>query len=886
MKKIYFKSIIKSIYTSINRFLAIMLITSLGVGFLTGLTSSTPDMQISVNKFYNDNNFMDINILSSMGLVDDDLRQIKTINNLEKVTPCYTLDIYLNGPNMKTYSTRLHSLNDFKHGTNTGKLVKGRYPTKKGEILIEGRRNIKDKLDINDILEISTQNINNLDILEPKNLKIVGIINTPTYFSYEKEPTTIGNGNLDLIIYLMDNNFKSDIYTNVMLTIKHTSNLNTFSERYNNTIEEVKQKLEQIKITQTAKRYNNIKNEALKELNQYKLDFDTQKLQQSENLLKIKQLYGTNSNEYTLLKNKLEDYTKQFDKIYAKKNEDINNLEYPKWFIQDRHDNISFESFKLNTEKVNDIAKIFPVFFYLVAILVCLTSMTRMIEEERMLIGTFKALGYSKTLISIKYLFYASLASILGAFMGVLIGSKLFPSVIWNAYEMMYILPPLITKLNVDIILLSSIVMILCIILSTLYVCLSSLKELPAKLLLPRVPKIGKRIFLEHINFIWKRLSFTQKVTARNIFRYKKRFFMTIIGIAGCTSLLLTGFGVRDSIHDIIEKQFGDIFKYNFILNIKQNTDNNNSPLLYDTLNDKNLVTNYVKMYQKNVIVESDNSSYIANSKITVIQNNDINNFIKLKNSKLDKDIIYDSKSIIITKKLAEKLKVNIGDNINITDNKKNINLKITDITDNYVYSYIYISQENYNKYFNKQIYYNMIIGTYNTTKINNHNILAKNTLSEDNVNFINFISDTKVSFRNLLKNIDYIVIVLISSAALLAFIVLYNLIDINISERTKEIATLKVLGFYHHEVARYIYKETIILSIIGSLLGLLGGIYLHKFVVLTAEAEDMMFGRNVYTTSYIFSFGLTILFSLVIELFMNKKLKNINMIESLKANE
>lgn len=886
MKKIYFKSIIKSIYKTLNRFLAIMLITALGVGFLTGLISATPDMQMSVNNFYNKNNFMDINIISSIGLQKEDINKIKSISDVEKVIPSYTLDLYLNGPNLETYSTRLHSLNDYNSGINIGKLVKGRYPTKKGEILIEGRRNIKGKLDINDTLELSKQNIKNSNILDTNIFKIVGIINTPSYFSYEKEPTTIGNGNLDLIIYLMDSNFESDLYTNATLTIKHNSKLNTFSKSYDNIVNNVKQKLEKIKDTQVTIRYNQIKHKAIKEINQFKLDFDNQKLQQSENLLRIKQLYGINSNEYISLKNKLDMYIEQFNKIYTEKNEEINNIEYPKWFIYDRHNNISFESFKLNTEKVNDIAKIFPVFFYLVAILVCLTSMTRMIEEERTLIGTFKAIGYSDKLISFKYLFYASSASVLGSLIGVIIGSKLFPSVIWNAYEVMYILPPLLTKLNINIVLTSSIIMILCIVFSTLYICLISLKELPAKLLLPRAPKVGKRIFIEHIHFIWKKLSFTQKVTARNIFRYKKRFFMTIIGVAGCTSLLLTGFGLRDSIHDIIEKQFGEIYKYNFILSTKQNTDKNNSPILFDILNDNELVTNYTKMYQKNITVKSGNSSYKAKPKITVIENNNIDNFIKLSNSKYNKNIIYNSKSIIVTKKLAEKLKINIGDSINIIDNENNIKLNITNITDNYVYSYIYISEELYKKHFNINPNYNMIIGISNNPTINSSNIIAKKILLDDNVNFINFLDDTKNSFKNLLKNIDYIVIVLILSAGLLAFIVLYSLIDINISERTKEIATLKVLGFYQNEVARYIYKETIILSTIGSIIGLLGGIYLHRFVVITAEAEDMMFGRNIYLTSFIYAFGLTLIFTIVIELFMNKKLKNINMIESLKANE
>lgn len=558
---------------------------------------------------------------------------------------------------------------------------------------------------------------------------------------------------------------------------------------------------------------------------------------------------------------------------------EIADLEMPKWYVLDRNSNVSYLSFAVNVEKVADIAGVFPIFFFLIAALVTLTTMTRMVEEERTQIGTLKALGYKKPVIISKYIIYCGLASILGCVAGLLFGFRLLPKVIWNAYRSMYALPDLLGHFLWEYALPVSLIAILSTVLVTGYVSIKTLEEKPSTLMLPRAPKPGKRIFLENIKFVWSRMKFTHKSTARNILRYKRHFYMTVTGIAGCTALMLTGFGLLDSIGKIANTQFEDIFKYDLTIQLKDEEKDN---ILNDFLFSNEV---YSEAMTDTVYIDHEGDELAATAIIPKDPNN-INDVISLKN-RLDGSLIsFDSSSVIMTEKLAETIGLKVGDKF-IIKNEDDIEAEfvLTDITENYVGIYLYINSSDYFDAFGEEIEYNTIMVDSNIEE----GVLMDETIEKllsGSIMSAEPLSQLKKSFDSLLTNIKFIVTVIVLSSGSLAFIVLYNLTNININERRKELSTLKVLGYHRGEIAAYVFRESSILSIIGTIAGLFLGVLLHSFVIKSVEASNLMLGRNISTTSYILSAALTLVFSLIVNLFMTFKLKKIEMVESMKAIE
>ena len=566
---------------------------------------------------------------------------------------------------------------------------------------------------------------------------------------------------------------------------------------------------------------------------------------------------------------------------------ELDDLDVPEWYILDREDVVSFVSYKGNTDKVAAIAKVFPLFLFLVAALVALTTMTRMVEEERGQIGTLKALGYGSGAIMFYYIAYATLASTLGSILGMIIGFYSLPVVISQAYKMMYTLPATETVFRWNYALVIAPIAILCTAVATLWACLSTLKERPARLMLPRAPKAGKRILLERVPFLWNRLKFTQKVTARNIFRYKKRLFMTVIGIAGCTALLLTGFGLRDSISDIVEKQFGELYQYDFTVNLKNGDvwqENADVRAIFD---DSDAIANHLLMHIEsgNVLVGSEKQSvsiYVPEDNAALKQN------ITLRERKSGNDVAFADDSVVLTEKLCELLGLSVGDSFTLRDSDgKEASLTVTGITENYVSAFAFVANGVYEKAFGAApAYSHMLARCAGEVTPETETALSERLLAEDDVTYVQFNATIQTSFENTIKNINYIVMVLILSAGALAMIVLYNLTNINICERKKELATIKVLGFYEKEVANYIYRETNILSILGTLAGFALGIWLHAFVVKTAEVDVVMFGRQIYPMSYLLAAGVTLVFTLIVDALMLPRVRSIDMVESMKAND
>lgn len=563
---------------------------------------------------------------------------------------------------------------------------------------------------------------------------------------------------------------------------------------------------------------------------------------------------------------------------------EIADLGMPKWYVLDRNSTVSYASLAMNVEKVNDIAKIFPVFFFLVAALVALTTMTRMVEEERIQIGTLKALGYSKGAIMRKYLIYCGAATLLGCLLGLLGGFQLLPIVIWNAYGSLYSLPELQTIFNWKIGALASLGAILCTMGATYSACNLALKEKPALLMLPRAPKPGKRILLERLPFIWSKLKFNYKATARNIFRYKKHLFMTIIGVAGCTALLVAGFGLRDAIDKMVERQYTDIFHYDLTLNLQDA--GVYADIQEKFLEDADQVESYLLLYSESVTASS------ANDDVTVTlyvpkQAEELDNFISVLDYKTGEPLPLETDAVIITEMVAKELHISIGDTLQIEDTDEQTgNFQVTGIAENYVGSYIYIHPQTYRAAFPQNEASNAILACTHIEGLAEQDQALTWLLSRDNVFSAEFIGQSRTTLDNLITSLGFIVLVLVFAAGGLAVIVLYNLTNININERKKELATLRVLGFHHREVGGYIFREIVIMTLMGALLGLVLGKLLHSFVVSLVENPVMMFSHYISPWTYLLSLLITLLFSVLVDWLMYQKIKRIKMAESMKAND
>ena len=619
---------------------------------------------------------------------------------------------------------------------------------------------------------------------------------------------------------------------------------------------------------------------AEEELYQRENQIEEAKLELKENKAKLKTELNKAKKELQEAEEKIADGE---EKIKDAKKQ-IKKIEKPTLYILDRDSHQSFVEYEGCANSIDALAKIFPVFFFAVAALVCLTTMTRMVDEQRINIGTLKGLGYKTSQISKKYILYALIACITGSILGLAIGFSVFPTVIFFAYGMMYSIENIVYVFSIPIAIGITSLALIIITLSAYMACRKELKETPAILMRPKAPKSGKRILLERVPFIWNRFSFISKVTVRNIFRYKKRFLMTVLGIAGCTALILTGFGIKDSIEMILTGQYGTLFKYDMSLVIQSDMTDKQIYELRKNLSDIDEINKYEFFSYENGDIKVNNTK----KEITIVVPENLekmDKFIHLQDRKTQNPIELNNKGIVLTEKIARDLGVKAGDEIElINSDDKKAKIKVSHITENYISHYAYISPENYIKLFEKDLDFNRVIGILNNPSVKIEDKLSKKLFDIETVDGITFNTASKETFHNTIKNLNYVVLIMIISAGALAFVVLYNLTNVNISERIREIATIKVLGFYDKEVSAYIYRENIILTIIGTVVGLGLGTILHKFIMVTVEIQSMMFGRVIDMSSYFIAAVLTIVLSLFVNLAMFYKLRNVKMVESLKS--
>ena len=566
--------------------------------------------------------------------------------------------------------------------------------------------------------------------------------------------------------------------------------------------------------------------------------------------------------------------------------EKIAEIEHPKWYVLDRNANTGYVSFIQDTESVANIGKVFPIVFFIVATLISLTSMTRMVEEQRTQIGTLKALGYHKIQIAAKYIIYASLACVLGGILGMSVGFVLIPKVIWMMYEMMYQIRDIVLSFDWYNGGMGLILMSLCMIGATIYAAWKELVNTPATLMRPKAPKMGRRVLLERLTFIWKRLSFSQKVTIRNIFRYKKRVLMTIIGILGCTSLILAGFGLKDSISQIMPNQFEKVFSYDMQISLKSGLDQSQQEQIKQYIHSKEEVQKSIETYMssgtvKNGDLEEDVQIIVPKEK------NEIKDMIHLVDITSRQQIDLPEDGVCLTDKAAQLLGVQEGDVITLVDaDEEEKQVKISYIVENYVSHYIYLSKQAYEDLYQKDYETNVMLIQNKELSTEQEDNLATDLIGQNEVATVSRISTMVKSMDDTLKSLNYVVLILIISAGLLAFVVLYNLSNVNISERIRELATIKVLGFYDKEVYSYVTRETVLLTLIGIALGLIGGYFLSYFIIDTCEINMLRFNKVVEPMSYVYAALITIAFTVIVNIVTYFALKKIDMIESLKSVE
>lgn len=1247
MKHTYRKNILRTVRETFSRFAAILAIVALGVGFLAGLLSTTPDMRYSADLFYDETRLFDVRVVGTMGLTDADMTALRAVDGVEEVMPAYAADMQVTLAGTETLVARLHSLpvssakeRDPQNYLNRIELTEGRLPAAPYECVLETSSEMFDAgVEVGDKLTVSELNKNPEDTLAVQEFTVVGKAKSSYYFSMEREPATVGNGSMELVMYVPAEAFSLEVYTDAYLTLTGMREMDSITQEYLDAVDVQIEKIEGISGARCEARLAGVKADAQKELddarqeyedglreyedglqeynekkaeaeqeladarkkladgraeyidgqqtladaaqqiadgqteldkqktdvnaqlndaaaalasaesqlaagrqelaageakyNDGKQQYDAGAQQLADAAALVAQIelavqyypsaktgYGTAQTEldgaistidanktsaftaaqdavtaivngltaqnpfmsdevaarailtqlaatdatyapalqvleeacaardaelgallmdptidetergnlqaaadgvsqaaaaYGQLvvpfmlandgdpaagkpstldtlkdtiatqtpvleasKKQLDEAAAQLEAARAKINEgeaqlasgrallststaqaaeefakaeqtladarreyadgqieltdaaqqladgereyaeakadadaqladaaqeladaeveladakieiddaqkEVDELKLPEWYVLSRESNVSYVSFFSNVQKVDAIAKIFPLFFFLVAALVALTTMTRMVEEERLQIGTLKALGYARGAIMWKYMFYALAASVLGSVIGLAVGVFLFPSVIWNAYTMMYTLPQLHCRFIPSIAITSALAAIGCTLAATLNACWSTLHETPARLMLPKAPKAGKRIFLEHIGFIWKRMKFTHKVTARNLMRYKKRFFMTVIGIAGCTGLLVTGFGLHDSISDIVNKQFDELFLYNLTISLSEDETAQSAGVTQALA--EHGESEYLTVHQEQSSNRYENMTF--NTHIFVPQDSaDFAQFICLRDRKTGEPVAFSETGVVITEKMSERTGYGVGDTFLLENNDGDKGeFTIAGVAENYVENYVYMSAETYERAYGEAPDFASVVARVGAEK-EHRDELSTALLVLDGVSGVSFTDDLKESFSSMMQKIDTIVVVLILSAAALAFVVLYNLTNINITEREKEIATIKVLGFFDREVSAYVYRESLMLSLIGTTVGLVLGIFLHAFVIQNVEVDAVMFGRDIRAISFVYSAALTMLFSVIVNLVMYGKLRRISMVESMKAPE
>ena len=1089
VQKSYRKNILREMKSSISRVVSLFGIVALGVMMLTGLMCIAPDMRTAAQKYYVQQNVFDLRVLSTLGLSQSDIDAIAAVDGVDAVQAVKYQDVegHWTGDDQTTVA-RLYQLPadpqaDTPENMNRPVLLSGRMPEAAGECVVH-------VMGHGSPVELGTQLTlpEETEGVSGQVFTVVGTVQDPLHFSSDSESSTVGDGQLDCILFVPEGTLTADYYTVCYIKTENAGLYDNYSDEYQAAVDAVAEKLKAIQSVQCTARREELMDTANDKLTEARAEYDSQKaeaerqfaeaeakladaqaqldaakaqleagekelaaqkaalpdtmqsgadklvsseaqvlefeeqLQQIELLVNLKKVADPlltyaeaalrnaekaldeaepEDEDYIELRdalakaqaaydniyNQLQGYQQQLDagkrqmykqglisspnlsndqlvteakaalrkmklqllqgqlqlttgtasaytqfdaaqkqleegwaeynagqtqleesrteyesqKAEAEQKladglaqlndaeEQVSQIKKGEWYVLDRTSTMSCVTFAQYADRMDAIARVFPVFFFLVAALVASTTMTRMVDENRLQMGTLKALGYSNASIAGKYLLYGIAASVLGSIVGIAVGFVVFPTIFWYAYRtMMFSLPTFTLHFYPGLALGSMALSAAVIGLATLQACRASLKEKSAALLLPRAPAAGKRILLEYLTPLWKRMSFSQKTTARNLFRYKKRFFMTVLGVAGCTALLLIGFGIQDSLLPMLTKQTTELTHADLTISLSDEKALTMENGLADLLDSSSGITSWGRYYTKSVTLYNAEGEKETVSLVAAADESQMTEYFTFRTRQGHKAIAFDDSSVILTEKTAEKLGLSVGDSFEVetTDGGRR-SLTLTGITENYVFTRLYLSQAQLRTLTGGTLpEWNTVYGQTNCPTSDDRNTLRTDLLACNYVSGVSFMEDTTEMFDNLIGCLNYVVILIIVCAAALAAVVLYNLISVNLGERKKELATIKVLGFYDKEVYRYIFREIDLLSLIGSLVGLVVGIPLHQFIIRTVEMDQMMFIRSIAPRSFVFSVALTMLFNFAVCLLMRRHVRQISMVESMKAPE
>ena len=902
MRKAVFKDFIRNIKGSLGRFFAIMAIVAIGVAFFAGVTASSGDMKHSSDSYYDEYNMNDIRILSSIGFTSQDIEAVSKVYGVKAVYKTNTHDVLVDYDSRENVAhisgVPVGKASDDDSYINQLRIKEGRLPQNDKECVVK-YEDTRKSMQVGDVISFKSGTEDDInDTFKDTEYTVVGIVYTPCYVSYDLGSSGIGNGHINYCIYVGDDEFKNNYYTECYAVIDGAKDMDTYSDEYKKLIDKYADDIKAI----SKERLDIRKQTVIDEYTRAKADkkeelLETIKKNVEDSITEQYQAYYPGMDVSAMIapyvKTAYEKAVAQFDfdavnAEYDKKmNETLADSDSWEWYVLTRESSYSFRDYESSANRMKAIATVFPLFFIIVAGLVCLTTMTRMVEEERGLIGTYKALGYGKATIALKYVIYAFLASLTGAVIGCAAGLRLFPYIIYESWNIIYQMPAIKYASHTILSVVAVASLILVTLIATLYSCYNELSEVPSALMRPKAPKNGKKILLEH-TFIWKHLSFTKKVTMRNIFLYKKRFFMTVIGIAGCGALITAGFGIKDSVQSIIDNQYGQIIHYDNILVFNKNADSDARNNLSDKISSDEYYKSSLMDYAYTAEVKIPGSADDYSTEITVVNDTSAYmDYVTFRTRRSKKTIELDDSGVIISEKLAKDLNVKEGDNVLIHDeDNKQATVKVSGVMEMYINNYIFMTSEYYSQVFGYTPDNNRILGILTSDGDDIQSVIGDRYLTDNNVKSLTFVKANITRFENMIQSLDLVTWVLIISAGMLAFVVLYNLTNVNISERIREIATIKVLGFYDREVGEYVYRENIILTLIGGVFGLLLGMALHAYIMTTIELDGVMFGTKINISSFLISYGITILFSLLINIFMYPSLKKIPMVESLKSVE
>lgn len=1127
MSKSLIKEALRTIKRNKARFISIIAIVAVGISFYAGVSAAGPDMQQTAVDYYNNNNLMDIWMISSVGFNDSDVEEVKKVDGVEAAVGSKFADgtVMVDGKTAANIDggqtiCRAYGMNfDLARENSDGKdnreyinrltLLEGRFPTAENECVIDRSDMATPKgFEMGKTIKMVgiEENIENkLGITE---YKIVGVIRTPRYISFERGQTDVGSGSLGCFIYVPESAFKMDYYTEICVTAEGADAFYPFSDEYYDFLKPTVEKIESISMNQLAVRVDEATAEYKKQLEEGEAEYEKKKqeveselgeafteLEYYKNLVENgdaeiaaaqaqlsaalsskeqeltdgKNQYSTAQKEYekkykewedgkkqveeyeqrleelqktvneqntkmselkaeieeiqrqidyfpvtdmelttnesgetvtgeenpelTALKNQLAEkkkerrttassytanvleikqindnlpaaktkltegekqlaqakkelskyegvissgesqltssrqqleaqiaakkkeleegkvklaqydteYNEAYEEAYAKLDEakyDIEeakaNLEAatsnPRWFVYNRTMLAGYENYGQTAGSIEAFAKVFPVFFFVVAAMVVLTTMTRMVSEERTQIGTLKALGFTDRSIRAKYLIYALTATFIGSVIGLFAGFLSYPNAIMTAYEVVFQVPKLTILFPAKLIVLGTVFAVASTTIATYLACRKEMLSKPADLMRAKAPKAGKRVFLENIPFVWNRMGFKAKVTTRNLMRNKKRAAVTFVGIVGCMALLLTGFGLNDSIDQILTAQFGDggISSFDAQIALKNSQISANESAIYNNVLKSENISDAMMFYNKTVVGGSDNSDETLSVYLLVPQSSEkLSEFIDLRSRTTDEKFELDDNGVLITEKFAKKVNASVGDTVSLKfSDELTLKLSVKGIVENYAYHYVYMSPALYSNIFQTPVAYNYMYAKYadgirGTDKVED---VATELMKFNDINAVVDAEQTIKTFDELFDCLNLVIAIFIISAALLAFIVLYTLTSININERRREIATLKVLGFYDRESSSYVGKENYIITAIAIAAGLVLGVYLHKVVVAQAEVNVVMFGRVIEPMSFVFAVGMTVLFAVIVNVVMHFYIKRIDMVESLKS--